>query len=295
MSEVESQLFTIFQNFIRDLSKTYPEIKNCLYRNYEEFLISENNDRQLKDFPKLQNFLNILHVHGKYITDKNLEFFDLEINLLEEISFKNLWEKNISNKTRENIWKYLQTFEIININLESSEKLKDALSQIGTETTIEVDRKTAKELRTLKKLSSDVSKNKEDEFELDGMLGDLLNTDIGNIAKEVAENININDIMGDLNEESNPAEVISKLMNPEKMNDIFKNINSVMENKMSRGELSKEGLKNEAESMMAKMGGNDLFKNMMDQIDPTNNNPDLSREEKQEKLRQKIKEKKNNR
>ena len=42
MSEVESQLFTIFQNFIRDLSKTYPEIKNCLYRNYEEFLISEN-------------------------------------------------------------------------------------------------------------------------------------------------------------------------------------------------------------------------------------------------------------
>ena len=152
MTEVEKQLFNIFSNFIRDLSKTYPEIKNCLYRNYENILLNEN-DYELSNYPKLEKFLKILQENEKYITEKNLEFFDLEIELLEEISFKKLWEKNISNKTRESIWKYLQTFQIININLKSNEELREALSQIGTDTVMEVDKSTAKDLKKLKKLS----------------------------------------------------------------------------------------------------------------------------------------------
>ena len=116
MNEVETLLFSIFSSFIRDLSKTYPEIKNCLYRNYEDCIT--NTDKPIKDFPKLQKFLDLIQEHEKYITDKNSEFFDLEIDLLEEISFKNLWAKNISGKTRETIWKYLQTFQIININFD---------------------------------------------------------------------------------------------------------------------------------------------------------------------------------
>jgi hypothetical protein len=120
------------------LSKTYPEIKNCLYRNYEDCIT--NTDKPIKDFPRLQKFLDLIQEHEKYITDKNSEFFDLEIDLLEEISFKNLWSKNISGKTRETIWKYLQTFQIININLTSNAQLQEALSQIGSDTVMEVDK-----------------------------------------------------------------------------------------------------------------------------------------------------------
>ena len=134
MSDVEKQLFSIFGNFIRDLSKTYPEIKSCIYRNYEDCLVNE--DKPLSEFPKLGRFLELIGDYEKMITDKNLEFFDLEVEFLEEISFKRLWEKNISNKTRESIWKYLQTFQIININLRSSQQLKDVLSQIGTDTEV---------------------------------------------------------------------------------------------------------------------------------------------------------------
>ena len=106
MEEVEKQLFSIFSSFIRDLSKTYPEIRSCLYRNYEDCIL--NKDKSLQEFPKLQRFLVLIGDYEKYITDKNLEFFDLEVEFLEEISFKRLWEKNISNKTRESIWKYLR-------------------------------------------------------------------------------------------------------------------------------------------------------------------------------------------
>lgn len=302
MEEIEKQLFTIFNNFIRDLSKTYPEIKSCLYRNYEYCLVEE--DKKLSECPKLEKFLDIINDHEKFITDKNLEFFDLEIELLEEISFKRLWEKNITNKTRESIWKYLQTFQIININLKSNEELREALSQIGTDTVMEVDKSTAKDLKKLKKLSNNVKEKNntfDGEGELDEMLGGLLDSGIGDIAKEVAKNMNVDEMFGNINENSNPMEVMSQMLNPEKMNSIFQNINSVMEKKVENGELTQDSLKNEAEGMMGKMKENPMFKNMMNGLDQSLNNSsndnseELTREQKKEKLRQKIKQKQQNR
>jgi hypothetical protein len=314
MSEVETQLFDIFSSFIRDLSKTFPEIKNSLYRNYESCLV-ESKDKKLSDYPMLERFLELISDHEKYITDKNLEFFDLEVEFLEEISFKRLWTKNISNKTRESIWKYLQTFQIININLKSSKDLRNALSQIGTDTEVEVDRSTVKDLKKLKKLTEGVKEEVKGESELDDMLGGLMDTGIGDIAKEVAKNMDIESMFGNIDEDSNPMELMAQMMNPEKMGSIFENINSVMEKKMETGELTKDSLKSEAEGVMGKMGENPMFKNMMGQMDPnamqqsmnTQNSsesesekeyvsePELTREEKQKLLREKIKEKKNNR
>tara|TARA_B110000858_G_scaffold179791_1_gene216843 strand:+ start:764 stop:1681 length:918 start_codon:yes stop_codon:yes gene_type:complete len=305
MVEVENQLFSLFSDFIRDLSKTYPEIKSCLYRNYEGCLLE--GDKSLSDLPKLEKFLTLIGEHEKLITDKNLEFFDLEVEFLEEISFKILWEKNISNKTRESIWKYLQTFQIININLRSSQQLKDALSQIGTDTEVEVNRKTAKDLKKLKKLSSSVKEEiKGEETDLDQMLGPLMDSGIGDIAKEVAKTMDIEKMFGSIDENSNPMELMAQMMNPEKMGSIFQNINSVMEQKVETGELTKEGLKGEAEGMMGSLGENPMFKNMMEGLGPTMDQSstsrdstlpvqELTKEEKQKKLREKINEKKANR
>lgn len=313
-TEVETQLFGIFNDFIRDLSKTFPEIKSCLYRNYEGCL-TDVDDKKLCDLPKLNRFLELIGDYEKMITDKNLEFFDLEVEFLEEISFKLLWTKNISNKTRESIWKYLQTFQLININLRSSQQLKDALSQIGTDTEMEVDRTTAKDLKKMKKLSDSVKEKATGESELDDMLGGLMGGGIGDIAKEVAKNMDIENMFGNIDENSNPMEIMAQMMNPEKMGSIFNNINSVMEQKMESGELSQDSLKSEAEGMMGKMGENPMFKNMMRTMDPTMQQgmnatgsavptvdsdvpppePELTREEKQKILREKINEKKLNR
>ena len=75
MDQIEQQAFSIFSSFIQDLSKTYPEIKNCLYRNYEDCIMNDNR-KSLKEFPKLCKFLDLIQEHEKYITDKNSEFFD---------------------------------------------------------------------------------------------------------------------------------------------------------------------------------------------------------------------------
>ena len=267
MSEIEQKLFNIFSDFIRDLSKVFPEIKNSLYRNYEDCL-SDDKNKCLSNFPKVKRFLELINDYEKYIVDKNLEFFDLEVEFLEEIQFNRLWEKNISNKTRESIWKYLQTFQLISINLKSSEALDAVLD--GEKVT----KSKVKDLKKMQKLSEEVqnkSNANEGENELDQMLGGLMDSGIGEIAKEVAENLDVESMFGNVNENSNPMDLMSQLMNPEKMGAIFNNINTVMEKKMSSGELSQEGLKKEAEGMMGQMGENPMFKNMMQGMQDVNN------------------------
>ena len=307
--DIEKQVFSIFSSFIRDLSKTFPEIKNCLYRNYEKEIVGE--DLKLDNCPKIKCFLSVVNDNSKMIEDKDKKFFEIE-DILEEISFRNLWVKNISDKTRNTIWKYFQTFTIININLNSSKQLQEALSGMN-EGEIKKedikDKQTAKDLKKLKKLAEEVKteKEKDDELDLENMLGGLMDSNIGSIAKEVASSMKIDEMFGNIDENSNPMDVMSQLMNPERMGDIFKNINSVMEQKMKNGELGEDILKKEAESMYGDMANNPLFGNLMKQMNPENlrteskettlstETKELTKEEKKEKLKKKIEAKKKER
>ena len=94
--EIEKQVFSIFSSFIRDLSKTFPEVKNCLYRNYESEITGE--DLKLENCPKIKVFLSKIDENNKLITNEDIKFFEVE-DILEEISFQRLWEKNISDTT----------------------------------------------------------------------------------------------------------------------------------------------------------------------------------------------------
>lgn len=306
--EIEKQVFSIFSSFIRDLSKTFPEVKNCLYRNYEAEITGE--DLKLENCPKIKVFLSKIDENNKLITNEDIKFFEVE-DILEEISFQRLWEKNISDKTKATIWKYFKTFTIININLNSSKQLQEALQSIGNDEEIKKedikDKKTAKELKQLKKLTEEVKEeNKdEDEIDLENILGGLMDSNIGSIAKEVASSMNIEEMLGNVNENSNPMEVMAQMMNPEKMGSIFQNINKVMEQKMENGELSEESLKKEAQDMYGNMANNPLFGNLMGKMNEaqggqgeqgeSSTEKELSKEEKKEKLKKKIEEKKKER
>jgi hypothetical protein len=123
----------------------------------------------------------------------------------------------------------------------------------------------------------------------------------------------LDEMFGNIDENTNPMEVMAQMMNPEKMGNIFQNINSVMEKKMKDGELSEETLKKEAQSMYGDMANNPLFGNLMKQMNPDSPVPEstsssdtsgsdeskdtkeLSKEEKREKLKKKIEAKKKER
>jgi hypothetical protein len=308
--EMEQQVYPLFSSFVRDLGKTYPEIKNCLYRNYEECLV-DTDGKPLSECPKLQVFLDVVHTHNTKITKKDITFFETE-NILEEISFHNLWHKNISDKTRATIWRYFQTFSLLTINLKSSQALKDALSSIHNDEEVDLeDKVVAKELKKMKQLSESVQQEIPDdsgELDLEDMLGGLMDTNIGKIAQEVAGTMDMEQVFGKVDESTNPMELMSQMMNPDKMGQIFQNINSVMEKKMKDGEFQQEDLKKEAEGMYGNMAQNPMFKNMMSQMQPEGAGgpeqpegptlepePELTKEEKRRLLKEKIKEKEDER
>ena len=328
--DIEKQIFQIFASFITDLTLTFPEIKNCLYRNYEDCVLAQNNDKSLDEYPKITDFLNKIQKYEKMISDKDDQFFNLEIDFLEEISFKKLWEKQITDTNRATLWKYLQTFTIININLKSSQDLKKALESIGEKEKInkeEIKNKAvAKDLKRLKKLTEDVKQEvtDEDEDELEKMLSGFMDSGIGEVAKEVAESMNIEEMFGSMNENTNPMELMQQMMNPEKMGAIFKNISDVMEKKKENGDITEETLKQDAQKMYGSMNQNPMFSNMMNQMKEANgdnSSPDtkttdtkttdtsgdskkkdtktksseLSKEEKRQKLKQRLKEKEDKR
>ena len=275
--EIESKVFSLFADFVRDLGKTYPEIKSCLNRNYEDIL-TESENRKVDDFPKLKTFLDLVYENQSLIREKDEKLFELEIELLEEISFKNLWSKNISVKTRGTIWKYLQTFSLITINLKSSEELREVLLAIQNDEIDEkdiMDKKVAKDLKNIKKLTKDVKDEDgdEDEIDLEKLMGGMMDSNIGNIAKEVAESMNIDEMLEGVDENSNPMEIMGKLMSSEKMGSIFQNIDSIMKNKMESGEITEDSLKEEAMGMMGKMDQNPLFGGMMQEMNKTTNGP----------------------
>lgn len=295
--DINKQITSIFSSFIRDLSKTFPELKNSLYRNYESELTSEFVN--IDECPKIKSFLDKIKENERFIKDKDESFFEKDFELLEEISFKRLWEKNISDKTKNIIWKYLQSFSIININLNSSDELKDLLDSIKDTEEISKeeikeeikDKQTARDLKDLKKLTEDINSSDDTsgEGDLEGMLGNMMDSDIGKIAKEVAETMDFESMLGNVDESSNPMELMTQLLNPEKMGSIFQNINEIMNQKMEKGDLDPESLKKEAEGMYGNMAQNPMFASMMGQMNE--NEKELTEEEKKEKWREKIREK----
>jgi len=293
--DIEKQVFPLFESFIQDLSKSYPEIKNCLYRNYGECIL--NKEKPLSDFPKLQVFLDVIHENEKKISVRDESFFEIE-TILEDISFQNLWSRNISDKTRATIWKYFQTFSIITINLRSSQQLKDALNSLKEDEDVTItDKDVASDLRRLKKLAEGVQKDipEESEADLEGMMGGMLDSNIGQIAKEVAETMDVGAMFGDMSENTNPMEIMSQMMDPAKMGGIFQNINKVMSQKMESGEFNRDDLKKEAEGMYGSMAQNPMFSGLMGQMQsemsPPDNVVELTKDEKRRILKEKIKSK----
>jgi hypothetical protein len=113
--------------------------------------------------------------------------------------------------------------------------------------------------------------------ELHGHLQSLFNGKIGQLAKELADDMG-NDLAasfgGGLDNVNSTADVLSALMkNPEKMGNVVKTVKDKLANKMESGDITKDELVKEASEMMTKMQGlgenlggmggmGDLFKDM---------------------------------
>lgn len=276
--DISDKVLDVFKTLIRELNDH--DDKVCI--PYDEVL---NMDKlTLGECEYIDTFLEKINTHSKKITNKDESVIDEE--LLMDVDLKKIWNSGISEIDKNNIWKYLQTFCIITINLNSSKELQQLLS--GETKEIDKDnRKDLKDLKKIKKIKQNIDEIKRDNYELslreveeeekrknqmpnmDMMSGIFQNTGIGQLAKEIAEGMDIQSMMGESGDgEPNMENVMKNMMDPSNFMNMFQNINSKVQEKMQSGELSEQSLSQEAEIMYGNFADNPMFKNMM-------NNPDL--------------------
>lgn len=233
----------LFKSFVNDLINVYPEHKTVLYDTYGDVMVGESDD--------IKDFLENISKYEKFITNRNEKIFSKEIFIFKNLAMSEIWKSDISESTKKNIWKYLQTFCVIHINLKSSESLKELLSG-ETNTLSSENKKDIKDLKKIKKMKDDM----EEKPSLGDMnIEDMLNNSaIGKIAKEITESLELP------NMES--PEDISKIFQGDGIMNLFNKVNTTVKQKLESGELNDDILKNEANNMYPNMMNNDIFKSM---------------------------------
>lgn len=263
--ELNQKVLDVFKLLINDIImvSNNEEIIQSKYKNILEMEVLE----KIEDCELINNFIKNIDTNTKEIVNKDETVFNNEI--IEGVSLLDIWaNEETTMVAKNNIWKYLQTFCIININLNSSNELQQLLSGEVNEINKE-NKKDLKDIKNIKKLKNsiaDINKNNEEnnsEINTEGFDEIFTNTGIGQLAKEIAEDIDFESLMGETDESGNPEDILGNMMNSGNIMGLFSTINEKVQEKIKSGNLSEETLSGEAETLYDDFKGNPMFDNLM--------------------------------
>jgi len=285
--DIPEEFQKIIKDFISDVVVTFPEYEAFILKWWEVKKMSEFMERKQDEKMKLI-FKHCLTVFPERFFDilyQNIDMFSdtstVNTEFLPGISFKYLFKCDISEKTRETIWKYLQ---LILLSLVGSMDNKDAFGDTAKlfESINEDDFKGKLE-ETLEKMqnifngeSNESSNNNESnenatrenmenpfnninmnnlpnaeqvQDHISSMLGGKLGILAKEIAEETAEDLNI-----DMENITDAKGVFQNLFkNPGKLMSLVKNVGEKLDARIKSGDIKENELYSEATEMMNKM------------------------------------------
>ncbi len=255
----------VIYEFINDIVNTFPEYKLLIqkwWKEDEESLLYIYN-YCMKVYP--ERLFEILY--------QNVDLFSKEFNteFLPGISFKYLWSCDITDRTRETIWKYLQ---LIVISLIGSIKDKNVFGETSKLLeNINEDEFKQKLEETLDNMKSLFQEKKTDDInipssdDIQDHISTMMSGKIGSIAKEIAEET-VNDFNIDMSDETlNPQDMFKKLFSePDKLMNLVKNVGSKLDSKMKNGDIDQGELFKEASQMLNQMKSVPGMENIQDMI-----------------------------
>jgi hypothetical protein len=264
-----ADFYKIFSEFITDILNTFPEYTQIVSRWWTFNADQETKERELNYlinhcktiFP--ERFFDILY--------KNEEMFKLEndnsgvnTEFLPGIIFKHLWNLNISENTKEIIWKYLQLilfaiignindnsdfgdtaklFEFINEN-ELKQKLEEAFSNMSESFSNNLHDPS---------LNMDASFNIPSADDINEHINSMLQGKLGKLAMELTQET-AEELGDDFDETSDSKKIFEKLFkNPTKMMNIIKKIGNKLDEKISSGEINESELMSEGIELLNKL------------------------------------------
>ena len=280
--QVPEEFIKVIRDFVGDLRVTFPEYDSFIqkwWKGKEQFdYIEEEEDRRLaiekseKKSAKIifefcqkkipPRFFDILYQNEDIFKEES----DLDTEFLPQLHFKNLWQCDISEKTRETIWKYLQliTFSIVG-TLENKEAFGDTAKLFEAINEDEFKGKLEETLSQMKNLFDSSGNFSEglgeglssddipDPNKLQEHITGMLDGKLGQLAREIAEET-ASDLNMDFENTTDMKDVFQKLVkNPTKLMGLVKSVGDKLDKKMKSGEIKESELMKEATDIMNKM------------------------------------------
>ena len=262
MESIPDDFNKVIKDFVKDLLITFPELSTTLDKNLK--FIHENDDTS-ESLPYYKNIYNhIMKVVPPIffqILNQSDELFKEECELLPGIDFKLIWsDKNISDKTRDIIWKYLQLLMFLIIG-ESKDFDMSKMFDHG-----DLKNKMHETMDNMKSFFEDHIPNSE---KLNQHLEGLMSGKNGSLAKEIA-NETTDELRQSFDGSENMTEIFQKMMkDPKKLMGLVNTVGSKVESKIKNGDIKESELMQEASDLLKKMKDipgmsnfENIFKNM---------------------------------
>jgi len=281
-NSVPEEFVKVIRDFVGDLKITFPEYVPFIdkwWKNKEDFNYMDNEEDRILAYEKSEKksikllfdfckkklpprFFDILYQNEDMFKEES----ELDTEFFPKIHFKNLWQCDISQKTRETIWKYLQLilFSIVG-TLDNKDAFGDTaklFEAINEEEFKGKLQETLSQMQGLFDLSGNFGENLGEGLgpsdlpnaeQINEHITGMLDGKIGQLAREIAEET-ANNLNMDFDGATDMKDVFSKLMkNPTKLMGLVKNIGDKLDSKIKSGELKESEMIQEATEIMSKM------------------------------------------
>jgi hypothetical protein len=286
---IPEEFSKVIKDFVKDIKSTFPEVApliNKWWKDKSSFSNIENIEEREKLYldaeTKSTKFL-FKYCQKKFpprffeILYQNEDMFkedsESDTEFLPHIHFKNLWQFDISQKTRDTIWKYLQLimFSIVG-SIDNKEafgdtsKLFEAINEDEFKTKLQ---ETMEQMSGLFEKSEKDAENASNESYKEGSLPNgtslpnandihahitgMLDGKLGKLAKEIAEEtaagLNI-----EMDDATDMKSVFNNLIkNPSKLMGLVKSVGDKLDTRIKSGEIKESELMAEATEIMNKM------------------------------------------
>lgn len=285
--QVPEDFYKIIDDFVTDMITTFPEYealirkwwKNKDYSSIENLedrekcMLSDKYKKSLfvyrhcsKVYP--ERFFDILYKNEKIFSNAVDNEVIVNTEFLPGIVFKQLWTDELSDSSKEAIWKYLQLilFAIVG-SIDDKEKFGDCAKLFEAINEDELKAKLEATLADMQGLFSTEGKGEGKEGEetnglpsglpsaedLHGHINQMMEGKLGKLAMELAEET-ANELDLDMNDAKSATDVFQKLFkNPGKLMGMVKTVGSKLDQKLKSGEIKESELMEESKELLNKM------------------------------------------
>jgi hypothetical protein len=264
--DIPEEFQKIMKDFISDITLTFPEYKMLIGRWWK--INEESGEVEKSSVEYIFKYCLSLYPERFFdILYKNEEIFSetstMNTEFLPGISFKYLWTCDISQNTRDTVWKYLQLIIVTIVgSVDKKEAFGDTSKLFETINENEFKNKLQETMEEMQKMFQKDGTPRGEGVNMNNIpsaddihnhIHGMLDGKLGNLAREIAEET-ARDLDIDMENVGDAKDLFENLFkNPTKLMGLVKNVGQKLDSRLKSGEINQSELMTEASDIMNKM------------------------------------------